>query len=346
MKNDIKTLINRELEVFLRKALQDHKLGSVDKLLKNSILDFVLRDGKRIRPIFFLISYLGFSRKTSLPKDVLKSALSFELLHDFLLVHDDIIDNSSTRRGKPTVHKIIEKQLKSSDKIGKDLAILVGDIIYAMSIEAFLEIKASQATKEKALKTFLHTTILTGAGEYKDVLNGLKNIKDVSLSDIRQNYLLKTAQYTFRSPIICGAMLGGASSKDLKLLSNFAMHLGEAFQIQDDYIGIFSQSKKIGKSVLSDLIEAKKTYPLHFAYKRASKKEKAFIDRSLGNTKLKLADLMKIRKIIKDTGAMQLTKTRIISLLNKARQNLKKTSMAIAQKELILEKADLFIKID
>jgi len=336
MKKTIIRSIERELGIFVRKKIKAYKFKRIDALLGSFITEFVERGGgKRIRPGLFILSYLGFSKQASLKKDILRASLAFELLHDFLLIHDDIIDNSPTRRGKPTMHIMFQRALRQSDKIAKDLSMLAGDILYAMAVEAFLCLQVKPQRKEYALKIFLNSTVLTGAGEYKDILNGLVSMKKITLNDIRLNYLLKTAEYTFKAPLACAAAAAGAAKKDIARISRYAELIGEAFQIQDDMIGLFETSKKIGKSVLSDIIEAKKTLPLYLAYKKASVAQRSFIEASLSNQNLTFSDLKKIRGVIKNTGAYELTRKKISTLLQQADALLEKTAMRNKYKQAI-----------
>ncbi|MDD5746725.1 MAG: polyprenyl synthetase family protein [Candidatus Omnitrophica bacterium] len=335
--------INEALRNYVDQALHTYSLSKVDATISSAIREFVLRDGKRVRPVFFLLAYQGYSALKKIPGHAITAGLAFELLHDFLLIHDDIIDNSLTRRGKPTVHKTLEKLLRVPGKTGQDLAIVIGDIIYALAIESFLSIKADPALKEAALREFLRATILTGAGEYKDVLNGFKPLPKTTLTDINLNYRLKTAEYTFRAPMICGALLANAPKQDLARISDYALLLGEAFQINDDVIGIFGDSKKIGKSVISDIVEAKKTLPLYWAYKKTKPSERKFLVRSLGNQKLTFNDLLKIRRIIRDCGALAITQDTITSRLEQARRKLAQTRMHTHSKQLFSEAMHSFI---
>ncbi|MCP4649840.1 MAG: polyprenyl synthetase family protein [PVC group bacterium] len=341
---DLKQKINTTLKSYVQEKMNEYRLSRVDSLLVSGIKDFVLRDGKRIRPTFFTLSYLGYSRKKRITSQLLKTAVAFELLHDFLLIHDDIIDNSNTRRGKPTLHKIFQRALRQSEKIGQDLSIVAGDIIYAMAIDAFLSLETPPKDMQTALKAFIRATVLTGAGEFKDIRNGLIDISCIKKSDIRLNYILKTSEYTFKSPLFCGCILAGGSISEANTLAEYGEYLGEAFQIQDDLIGLFEKSKVIGKSVLSDIIESKKTLPIFLAFKRCSRDERKFIQSCLGNEKLKYADLQKIRKIITNTGAYQTSKNEIKRLLDQSETTLAKTKMSKSHKELLRKYVTSYIK--
>ncbi|MCG2712952.1 MAG: polyprenyl synthetase family protein [Candidatus Omnitrophica bacterium] len=344
MKSAIKDKINSRLKRFVETAIDSRGLGKINPLISRSIKEFVLRDGKRIRPIFFLLAYQTYAKKKALPESIIRTSLAFELLHDFLLVHDDIIDNSKTRRGKPAMHKVLQRSLKQSESTGKNMSIVIGDIIYAMAIEAFMSTKAHQLIALEALRVFLSSTILTGAGEFIDVLNGFTQLKGIRLRNIRLNYLLKTAEYTFKSPLVCGCIFAGAPNSEIAKVSRLGELLGEAFQIQDDLLGLFGRSQNIGKSVLSDMIEAKKTLPIFLAFKLGSAKDRTFINKCLGNKYLKLRDLEKIKRIVIDTGALKTTENEVNKLIKKSRKIILSLKLKKAQKKLFEDYMLSFIK--
>src|SRR3989338_5453464 len=187
-----------------------------------------------------------------------------------MLIHDDIIDRSDLRRGKPTMHRLLKKAVKTPDqeKLGFDLSIIVGDILYVLAIDAFLSIHEEPRRKEKALKYFVKTAAFTAMGEFIDIIHGVENISRIKEKDVFLNYTLKTAKYTFECPLVIGAILAGASTQDTQKLSRLGIMIGQAFQIQDDILGIFGSQKSIGKSILSDITEFKKTLLVCHAYKR------------------------------------------------------------------------------
>ena len=158
--NRVKTKIDAKLPEFIANIERRYSLNKISPLLFKSIKDFVLRKGKRIRPTLFVIGYLGFSKKPA--ANFYTTALAIEFLHDFLLVHDDIIDKSDTRRGKPSMHAMLNAHLSKYKNIkfnGQDLSIILGDVMYAIAINAFLSIKENMDRKEKALKKFSYTTL-------------------------------------------------------------------------------------------------------------------------------------------------------------------------------------------
>ena len=342
----IKSRIEESLKKFIRDVDRLYALSKISPVLFNNIQDFVLRDGKRIRPILFIIGYLGFSRKAA--AHLYTCALSFELLHDFTLIHDDIIDKSETRRGKPAVHTMLNHYLTRFKKLkfnGQDLAIVIGDILYAIAIHAFLSIKEDLQRKENALKKFIETTIYTGAGEFSELLCGAEDIEAITKHDIYKIYDLKTAYYTFASPLIIGAELAGAHQEDLAKLSTYGVYLGRAFQIKDDISGMFASEEAIGKSVLSDLQEAKKTILVWFAHRYSAERDRSTIQRILAKKQIRHADLITMREIITSSRALDFAREEIESLIHKARRLIDTLSMKKKYRELLTRYAARLLQL-
>jgi len=316
---NIKIRVERELHNYARSLDKTYLLNKLSPALSKNIKEFICRNGKRIRPVLFCIGYCGYSKKN--PSGLYRSALSLELLHDFLLIHDDIIDKSAMRRGKPSMHTLLEYNFCKNRKnkfSGQDLAIVTGDIIYCLALDAFLSIKEDGLRKEKALKKLIATTIHTAAGEFIELILGNKPIEKVTRSDIYEIYDYKTANYTFASPLAIGATLAGAKISQVKKLYSFGMLLGRAFQIKDDIIGIFGKESLTGKSNTTDIKEAKRTLLIWRAFDQANKKDKLAIKTILNGSCVKKARLTKIRRIIIETGALDYAKNQIKYLYSKA----------------------------
>jgi len=319
MFEEIKNKIDGELVLFTKNMDKFYSLNKISPLISNNIKNFILRDGKRARPILFIIGYLGFSKKTA--PGLYRSALSIELLHDFMLIHDDIIDKSDTRRGKPSMHKVFSNYLAKFKNLkfnGQDLAIVVGDVMYAMAIDTFLSIKEDPKRKEKALKKFIEAAMYTGSGEFIELICGLMDISKISKEDIYKIYKYKTAFYTFACPLSIGAILAGASSEEITKISEYGAYLGNAFQIKDDILGMFEEESKTGKSALADLQEAKKTILIWYAYKYSNSQNKSRILKIMAKKIITGTDLFEMRLIVKESGALKFAKAEISSMLGKA----------------------------
>ena len=333
----IQNKIEFELSRYIRSIDKLYSLSKISPLLYSSINNFVSRKGKRIRPILFVVGYLGFAEKPA--SGLYRSAVALELLHDFLLVHDDIIDKSATRRGKPSMHVMLDRYLKNYKNIkfnGQDLTIIAGDVMYAMALDSFLSIKEAYPRKEAAFRKLIQAALYTGSGEFIELLYGAKNIDEISREDIYKIYDLKTADYTFATPLCMGALLGGAKKEQIDMLFSLGIYLGRAFQIQDDIMGLFGKEGKIGKSNLTDLKEGKKTIIIWHAYQKSDRKNKSVIKKILSKGNADKKDLMVIRKIVEESGTLKYAEREIASLIKKAESISNYLKMKPSYKNLLL----------
>ena len=344
MLEKIKNLINFQLNQYFDDLDTKYSLNKLSPLLFNHIKDFTLRDGKRIRPILFITGYTGFSKK--IPPNLYKTAVSIELIHDFMLVHDDIIDKSDKRRGKPTMHKMFEKYLKEYKNIkfnGKDLSIISGDIMLTMAVEAFMAVKEDSKRKERALMMLMETATFTGYGQFNEVFAGIKDIEQITRKDIFKIYDLKTAYYTFSGPLAIGATLAGAPSKEVSLLYNLGVSLGRAFQIKDDILGLLGEKRMIGKSIMTDLQESKRTLVLWHLYRHSNKENKIFIRDILNKRKVTKNDFNLVREMIKKSDSLNYTKKQINKLVKNAQTKIRLSRIKSRQKTLIINLAEEII---
>lgn len=331
--------IDKSLRLFLRDIERKYKLRLISNTLFSSIKDFLVRKGKRIRPLLFLIGYQGYARKNIAYRQLLRSALAFELLHDFMLIHDDIIDKSKLRRGKPTLHNVFNKKLRypAGNELGSFLSIVAGDLLFALAVEAFLSIKEDAQRKQNALKKFSESAVFTSVGEFIDITSAAKNIEKIKLKDVSLIYVYKTAKYTFEYPLIIAATLAGVKVSELAKLSKMAILIGQAFQIQDDLLDVFSTRKIIGKSVLNDLSESKKTLLLWKTYRNLKSADKKIIKKLLEKKTKNYSDLIKFRALIRKADAQAYCVNRIDSLLKKGGKILSKLKMKNKFKLLLQE---------
>ncbi len=342
----MKIRIEKELSAYVKTMDKLYSLNKLSPALFNNIREFILRPGKRVRPVLFCIGYLGFSGKA--PAGLYRSALSLELLHDFMLVHDDIIDKSDTRRGQPSMHAMLNRYLAPKKGIkfdGIDLTIVIGDVMYAMALDAFLAVREKPRHKEAALKKLISAALYTGSGEFIELLLGAKALKEVTLGDIYKIYDYKTANYTFASPLTMGAVLAGAGQKQLNKLFSYGMLLGRAFQIKDDIIGVFGDEKDTGKSNLTDIKEAKRTVLIWYAFKHSGKNGREMIERIMEGKYSSSAELLKMRRIIVESGALAYAKNQIQELSLKAARQLEEIKMRAPCKLALDEFSGRILKI-
>ena len=236
------------------------------------------------------------------------------------------------------MHKFFNKTLNvnAKDAMGSNLSIVTGDIIFFDAIKAFLTIDETPKNKEKALQAFIESATMTGVGEFLDVVGSMKKIESMKEKDVMQILTLKTAKYTFEGPLITGAILAGAQKKEIDKISDLGILLGQAFQIHDDLLDIFSSKKKIGKPTLSDLDESKKTLLLWKTYNSLKARDKKTLKKLIEKKTKTRNDLLKIKEFIKHTEADKFCFNKVNRLLTESTKLCSKLSLNKKYK-LILE---------
>lgn len=210
----------------------------------------IFGSGKRFRPQFCLFAYLQY--KPDVSSGVIKLAAALELLHSFALIHDDIMDNSNTRRGKPTLHVLAD-----SEAVG----ILAGDVTLVLADKLFYEgaNEFSQEIKDSLISYYNKTKLNLCLGQYLDVMEEKSNSTTREKLFLMRHY--KTGKYTIENPMHIGMIAAGVKDELLfDKISQFATYLGEAFQVRDDVVGLFGDEKELGKPVGDDIRSNKKTY--------------------------------------------------------------------------------------
>jgi len=341
-----KEKIELRLKTFLdEKIAEAEKISDSSREIMQYIKEFNLRGGKRIRSVLIIMTYKYLGGKNE--NAIIDIAVSAELMQSFLLIHDDIIDNDELRRGGPTMHRIYAEKYKCYDnpkKFGESMAIIAGDLLASLGNEIISKSAFDEEKKLKLLQKFNEVIKLTGYGEIIDILSGLKT--KVTEQDISKMHKLKTAIYTIEGPLHMGAIAAGASDDQLKILSEYAIPLGMAFQLKDDLLGLFGLEEKLGKPVDSDIKEGKKTILILKAMENAGKQQKEFIVNALGNKNITEKELIKLREIIKKTGSLSYSENLAEKLVKKAKDTIKNSDFEKQGKEFFLEIADYIIKRD
>lgn len=240
----------------LRRSL-DRKLaglvrpGDPDEL--RDACRFVLSGGgKRIRGVIVLLSCGAVG---SAPARAIHAAAAVEVLHNFTLVHDDVMDNSPLRRGRPTVHV----------RWNVNTAILTGDVLLGIAYRTLFA--AQQRRAEDAALVFTSSLVDVCEGQALDL--HFEQRGDVTLADYFGMIAKKTASLISGSAEI-GAIMGGATARERSALRRYGVHLGRAFQLQDDLLDIAGNPRDVGKRTGGDIVERKRTYLLLRAYEKAS----------------------------------------------------------------------------
>ncbi len=284
--------------------------------------------GKRVRPYLCLMAAEAYGIP---PTKSMGAAISVEIFHNFTLMHDDIMDKASLRRGNKTVH----------EKWDINTAILSGD---AMLIRAYQSIECYPSDIFLKLTRLLSKTAMEVCeGQQYDI--DFETAPVVSLEEYIKMIRLKTAVLV-GCALKMGAIIGGASAKDLTAIYDFGIHLGLAFQLQDDYLDAFGDQTTFGKKIGGDIIENKKTILYHLALKKADSNQSNLLN-SLMKGHLSCSEKDKISKIqglFVDTGAKDATKKAIFYHSDLATKKLEKVSIGAKQKISFLKLKNWLMK--
>lgn len=261
-------------------------------------------EGKRLRPFLVLISAKAVGGKF---KAVYNAAIAVEILHNFTLAHDDIMDNSPKRRGRKTLHK----------KYDVNTAILAGDNLIALAYECLL--KDCKNNVKEIVSAFTHGVIEVCEGQSLDKDFELR--QNVSISEYQRMIYKKTAALAEMCCSI-GAQLSGASAKEIKAISNYGKNLGMAFQIQDDLLDIVGEENQFGKTIGSDLVEGKKTYLFLRALEKSNIKDQTELIKVIKQKGISPSDIHKYSKLYMKLGVLKDAEHEIMKYTKLALMNL------------------------
>ncbi len=265
----------------------------------------LLGGGKRLRPALVTWGYEGSGGTDRAA--IMRAAMSVEILHLYLLVHDDIMDRDDLRHGVPTLHAHYARQLRAvtrdAEHIGGGIAMVLGDLLCAMGNRVLFEAPFPPAHIIAALRHVQETIERTATGQLDDMR--FAYTRAVSRDDILAMYGNKTAYYSIESPLLLGYILAhGACDADLAQKIHAVAHpLGIAFQLRDDVIGIFGDVAQTGKPIGSDIAAGKVTLLVAEARARATKRQRAQLDALMGKEDLTPAEVATFRAVVEDTGA-------------------------------------------
>lgn len=290
--------------------------------------EFTLRGGKRFRALLVLAGYYLASRKE--PSAAIPAAAALEHFQSWMLVHDDIIDHSETRRGGPTLHRLLTADhaafggLGRADDYGLGIGITLGDLEETFTVEALLSVRSPAPRRLAALAEYVRMTRLTAYGQLLDIRNGATKVEDVREQDVLRVHELKSAVYTVSSPLRIGALLGGGRPTLLGDLDAFGRSAGIAFQLRDDVLGTGFEASASGKSA-NDLGEGKRTLLVVRAWKEGSDADRAALTAVLGRPDATTEALDRARDVIRSTGSLAYSERRIGELSAAALRRVKRS---------------------
>ncbi|NHI93621.1 MAG: polyprenyl synthetase family protein [Candidatus Lokiarchaeota archaeon] len=285
----------------------------------SDIKKYILNGGKRLRPASLIMIYRGLGGSNA---SIYEGSICVELLHNASLVHDDIIDHDLVRRGEPSFHAHYDLWFQRnlahiSDQIdfGMAMGILGGDLLIDLGQESLIK---SAFEPDRKFKALIYYQVA-----FKEIVNGvlaesyIQNIPIEHVSELDYfDMISKKTAALFEKSILIGAVLADPQESFKKELSNFALSLGQAFQIRDDILGIFGDAKKTGKSSDSDIREGKKTLLSIYANQETD------ISDLYGKRGINQKEIKEVRQIMVDSGALEKTRSKANQFCQKAKEML------------------------
>jgi geranylgeranyl diphosphate synthase type I len=301
--------------------------------------------GKRFRAAF---CYWGFRAVVGPEVDepdetaLLRACAALELLHASALAHDDYMDASDTRRGRPATHRGFAAEHRRDgwrgdpERYGAAAAILLGDLLLSWTDELLRRCGLPLARVAAALELLDRCRSEVITGQFLDVSVQARGSADVDAAMTVLRY--KSAKYSIERPLHIGAALAGASEDQLRQLSAFGLPLGEAFQLRDDLLGVFGDPSTTGKPAGDDLVEGKRTVLVALTLDAAGAEDAARVDAALGSD-LSADEVAELRRIIDESGAREQVEAVIGELSTTATDSLTRADLDPAARAVLLKLA-------
>lgn len=302
--------------------------------LVDEVARLVAGGGKRLRPALVELAYRACGGRSEAAP--LRLGLATELLHTYLLIHDDVMDRAALRRGRATTHaafaerhearRPVERRRGDADHFGLSVAILAGDLAHGFAVELSRPAReggeggwaeGDPAAVAAAFDAMCEEVI---GGQYLEML--LPHHAEPTEDELLRVLRLKSGRYTVARPVELGALLAGAGEGVVTGFRRWGEAAGEAFQLQDDVLGTFGDSGAVGKPVASDLAEGKHTFLVRHALEGAAPEDREWLRTALGRGELAAGDLERARAVLRDSGGLGAVQDRIEERLEEARRAL------------------------
>ncbi|MBE9373125.1 polyprenyl synthetase family protein [Saccharopolyspora sp. HNM0983] len=339
VESDLPGQVQRSLAEYLRvRGAEAAELDPAFESATGELAEFVLGGGKRIRPTFAWWGWRasGGTATGEQATAMLRAATALELLQACALVHDDLIDDSDTRRGKPTMHRTFEQQHHAGGyrgdggRFGMAAAVLLGDLALSWADDRLHSAGLPAESLVRTLRPWqaMRTEVL--AGQYLDVLGQFR--EDETPQAALQICRLKSASYTVQRPLELGAEAAGADESTLRALRRFGSDIGVAFQLRDDLLGVFGDPELTGKPAGDDLREGKRTLLVAEAVATARERDDRqaldLLRGVLADPELDETRIGRAMQLLTDLGAVDAVEKRIGELTGSAMSALESAQLA------------------
>lgn len=307
------------LRSFLEEKRREVVARSGARDLVDAVQELVEGGGKRLRPALVHYSCRACGGDTEAVEPL---ALSTELLHSYLLIHDDIMDRAEVRRGRRATHLRFaemshgEPPGDEGEHFGRSAAILAGDLAHSWAVELYLRARPQSKDGTGLDRAFSQMCQEVVDGQYGEML--LAGRQEPGEEELLRVLRLKSGRYSVERPIELGARFAGAGAPRLEALGRYGSAVGEAFQLQDDVLGTFGEEEATGKPVSADLSEGKFTFLVHHALRGAEEAGRERLREILERQDLEAGDVDDAREIIRRSGGLEAVREMIDARLGRA----------------------------
>ncbi|WP_129305784.1 polyprenyl synthetase family protein [Streptomyces sp. L2] len=329
----VRAAVDALLDDFLKRKVTTAVAKGLPEEVPCVLKDFLRDGGKRIRPALCVLGWQA-GGGGALKGAVVQVAASLEMFHAFALIHDDLMDHSDIRRGKPSVHRRLAarhheagRTREEADMLGAAGALLVGDVALAWAGELLHSagLPARRLVAALARTDRMRTEVMYG--QYMDLLaTGRPNPCTTKSLKIAR---YKTAGYTIEHPMLLGAELAGADQSLVGALTAYGRAAGEAFQLRDDLLGVFGRPDVTGKPNLDDLREGKQTLLLSLAYRMADPAQLRVLRRYAGDPLLDEHGAARLREVLRSSGAQTAVEQQVETRSRQAVEALQRVSLPL-----------------
>jgi len=323
---DIKKEIKKRADFFNGQLEKFLKNGSPEKLY-DAARHLPFAGGKRLRPCIAMLSCEAVEGDII---NVIPLSISLELIHNFTLVHDDIMDKSELRRGKKSVH--IE--------YGEPTAIIAGDLLFTKAFESVHKIQSRPEIFKNVEYGLIDCIREICEGQQLDMeFEQRNNVTEEQYTEMIRKKTAVLFQYSSEA----GAILGEASKEQENALNQYGLSLGLGFQIWDDYLDISSNQEILGKDIGNDIRNGKKTLIAVHSINNSESKEKKLLEKIFGNKNATDQDIQKIYETFKKTGSIEYAKKTALNYIDEAKKSIQILPDSEA-KQILINLADYAIK--
>ncbi len=288
-------------------------------------------NGKMVRGGLVVLAHQMFAG--AFEKGAFQAGAAMEMFQTAFLIHDDIIDRDSLRRGDKTVFQQYlergrEEQLPAPERFGDAMATCAGDVAFFLAFELLNELPVPPDLRQEVTRVALRENAKVGLGQMQDVYFGFLP-ESVTEEEIFTVFRCKTATYTFVLPMLAGSVLAGQKADELFRLREFGETMGLIFQIRDDELGLFGEAKDIGKPIGNDVRQGKKTL-FHLYLMQASQgEERRRLERIFGNSQIGREEIQWVRELLVERGIRRRLRHTLEQLAEKARGQLEDISFPV-----------------